>query len=192
MAAAAESSSFSLSSGSLYDVVAVGIEGLSVPLSLYRGKNYRQLAELYGKYGPQGLEVLAFPCNQFGNQEPGTNKEVEAFARARGASYPLFAKSTVNGACTVEGPGQCAPDSTLCCPVNDAVYKYLKGVLPGDITWNFEKFLVNASGVPVKRYEPHVAPLAIVPDIEALLKESTVIKAKRNDTDEMDPYAEDM
>lgn len=105
----------------------------------------------------RGLEILAFPCNNFGGQEPGTNEEVKAFAEARGATYPLFGKLECdNGEAT------------------HPLYQYLKsslpnGILGGGLKWNFAKFLCDKDGFPVKRYLPISNPRSIVPDIEALL-----------------------
>jgi len=91
---------------------------------------------MYDKYADQGLVIMAFPCNQFGRQEPGTEEEIKEFASKFNVNFPLFSKIKVNG--------------------NDThpVYKFLKGVFPGDITWNFaSKFLIDRNGVPVKRFE---------------------------------------
>eukprot|EP00741_Cyanophora_paradoxa_P021737 tig00000241_g20980.t1 len=146
------------------------IEKKEVDLSVYLGKvvlivnvacecgltssNYDQLAQLYEKYKAKGLEVMAFPCNQFGQQEPGTNAEIKSFATGKGASFPLMDKVEVNGANAIP------------------LYKdFLKAKFPGDIKWNFGKFLVNKKGEVVQRYEPTVAPNDIVADIEKLLAE---------------------
>ena len=84
--------------------------------------------------------MLAFPCNQFGAQEPGTNEEILEFARSKyGASFPMFAKIEVNG----DGAAD--------------LYRYLKGD-GEDIAWNFTKFLVGRDGKVLKRYEPQVTP----------------------------------
>ena len=106
-------------------------------------------------YSEKGLRILAFPCNQFGGQEPGTNEQIKEFATARGAKYDLFSKIDVNG--------------------NDAhpLFKYLKsqqgGILGNSIKWNFSKFLCSRSGIPVKRYGPTTEPLSCIKDIEAEL-----------------------
>lgn len=112
---------------------------------------------MYDKYSSEGLEVLAFPCNQFGGQEPGTNAEIQAFAKSKGARYPVFAKIEVNG----DGA--------------DPLYKFLKAAGGGilqDIKWNFSKFLCDADGKVVKRYPPTTSPLSFVDDIEALLNKA--------------------
>ncbi|KAF4403853.1 hypothetical protein G4B88_014309 [Cannabis sativa] len=118
--------------------------------------NYTELSQLYQKYKDQGLEILAFPCNQFGAQEPGSNEEIVEFACTRfKAEYPIFNKVDVNG-------DNAAP-----------IYKYLKsskGGLFGDgIKWNFSKFLVDKEGKVVDRYAPTTSPLSIEKDVKKLL-----------------------
>lgn len=107
--------------------------------------------EVYNKYYPQGLEVLAFPCNQFGKQEPATNEEIKTFAAGFGVTFPMFAKIDVNG------------------PHQIPLYKWLKevegGTMGDGIKWNFTKFLLNKDGVPVSRYAPTTSPNSIVADI---------------------------
>ncbi len=101
--------------------------------------------------------MLAFPCNQFGNQEPGTDAEILEFATSNyGVTFPMFAKIEVNG----DGA---AP-----------LYRFLRAEQPGDgdtsdIAWNFTKFLVARDGTVVKRYEPMVAPEEIAADLAAVL-----------------------
>ncbi|CAH8378943.1 unnamed protein product [Eruca vesicaria subsp. sativa] len=110
--------------------------------------NYTQLTELYRKYKDQGFVVLAFPCNQFLNQEPGTSQDAHEFACTRfKAEYPVFQKVRVNGQ-------NAAP-----------VYKFLKSKKPSflgsRIKWNFTKFLVDKDGQVIDRYGPTVPPLSI-------------------------------
>jgi glutathione peroxidase len=118
---------------------------------------YKGLEALYQKMHPRGLEVLGFPCNQFGAQEPGDGKDIESFCEINyGVTFPLFAKIDVNGAGT-------AP-----------LYQYLKKEKPGllgseAIKWNFTKFLVDRKGTVVERYAPNVEPEAIAGDIGKLL-----------------------
>jgi glutathione peroxidase len=118
---------------------------------------YKGLEALHKKMHARGLEVLGFPCNQFGAQEPGDAKQIESFCEINyGVSFPLFAKIDVNGAAT-------AP-----------LYKYLKKERPGllgseAIKWNFTKFLVDRKGNVVERYAPNVEPEASAGDIEKLL-----------------------
>jgi glutathione peroxidase len=118
---------------------------------------YAGLETLYQTYHARGLEILGFPCDQFGHQEPGTEAEIKNFCSLTyGVTFPLFAKIKVNGA-------EAAP-----------VYQYLKQSLPGilgleAIKWNFTKFLVGQDGVPLKRYAPADKPESLTADIEAAL-----------------------
>lgn len=157
---------------SIYDFTVKDIRGNNVPLGNYKGKvvlvvnvasqcgltqsNYKELNVLYGKYKDQGFEILAFPCNQFGGQEPGTNEEIQETACTRfKAEFPIFDKIEVNGE-------NAAP-----------LYKFLKseqgGLLGDAIKWNFTKFLVNKEGKVVERYPPTTSPLKIEKDIQNLL-----------------------
>jgi glutathione peroxidase len=109
---------------------------------------------------PQGLEILAFPCNNFGGQEPESNDVISLFAEQKGANYPVFGKLECENA-----------DANLTHPL----YKYLKSALPGGmlgsgLKWNFAKFLCDANGVPLKRYMPITSPTAIEKDIAELLE----------------------
>ncbi|KVH95382.1 Glutathione peroxidase [Cynara cardunculus var. scolymus] len=122
----------------------------------FTNSNYPELTTLYQKYKDQGLEVLAFPCNQFGGQEPGSNEQIQEFACTRfKAEYPVFSKVNVNG------------------KEADPLYKFLKsskgGFLGDSIKWNFTKFLVNNEGEVVDRYAPTTSPLSIEKDIKKLL-----------------------
>jgi glutathione peroxidase len=118
---------------------------------------YAGLEALWQRYGARGFEVLAFPCNQFGNQEPGSAEEIDQFCQVNfGLSFPLMGKVEVNG-----------PAATL-------LYQWLKEEAPGllgskGIKWNFTKFLVDRSGKVVRRYAPTAKPEDIAADIEALL-----------------------
>ncbi len=155
-----------------YDFSALTIDGIDLPLSRYRGHpllivnvaskcgftpQYAGLEALYRKYHERGLEVLGFPCDQFGHQEPGDEAEIKKFcALSYGVSFPMFAKIKVNGA-----------DA-------NPLYEYLKSTLPGilgieAIKWNFTKFLVGKDGVPIKRYAPADKPEDIAPEVEAAL-----------------------
>ncbi len=127
------------------------------------------------KYGDR-LEIIATPCNQFGLQEPGDNPEILnglKFVRPGGGyvpSFPVFAKIDVNGAS--EHPLYTHLKSS-CPPVKLEIGNSSKLYWPiikvGDVTWNFEKFLVDAEGIPYKRFDPSVSPENLVPAIEALL-----------------------
>ena len=118
---------------------------------------YTGLESLHQTYGERGFSVLAFPCNQFGGQEPGSEEEIQSFCDLNyQTSFPLFSKIEVNGA------------------ASHPLYAYLKEQAPGvlgskRIKWNFTKFLVNQEGEVVKRYAPSTKPEAIASDIEALL-----------------------
>jgi glutathione peroxidase len=118
---------------------------------------YDGLEALWKKYAERGFEVLAFPCNQFGGQEPGTADEIESFCKVNfGLSFPLMAKIEVNGSSA------------------DPLYEWLKNEAPGvlgtkAIKWNFTKFLIGRDGRVVRRYAPTDKPKSIARDIEALL-----------------------
>jgi len=133
--------------------------------------NYKQLVAIYSKYRPQyPFEVLGMPCNQFASQEPDSNAEILKHVQSTyNVSFPLFAKLNVNTPCTETSPNTCTPPSKLCCRQNNNIYAYLKGVFPGALGWNYEKFLVGKDGVAVKRYSSLVEPNSILPDINKLL-----------------------
>jgi len=156
----------------LYDYTVDDIHGKQVKLDKYKGKvvlvvntaskcgftpQYKGLEALYEKYHGKGLEVLGFPCNQFGAQEPGSAAEIEQFCEVNyGVTFPMFAKIDVNG----KGA---AP-----------VYEYLKSAKPGllgseAIKWNFTKFLVDRSGKVLARYAPNDTPESLAGDIEKAL-----------------------
>ena len=156
---------------SVYDFTVKNLEGTEVPLSTYRGKvllilntathcgftpQYTALQELYEKYQERGLEILDFPCDQFGNQAPGTGEEIHAFCVSRfSLGFPQFEKIEVNG------------DNAS--PLFEYLKSSLPGVLGGAIKWNFTKFLVDREGVPVQRFAPQTTPEDIEKDILALL-----------------------
>ncbi len=118
---------------------------------------YDGLEKLYQDYREKGFEVLAFPCNQFGNQEPGDADEIEQFCKVNfGLTFPLMQKVEVNG-------GNASP-----------LFDWMKKEAPGlmgsqAIKWNFTKFLIDREGNVVKRYGPADAPAGIAKDIEKLL-----------------------
>ncbi|XP_015688900.2 probable phospholipid hydroperoxide glutathione peroxidase [Oryza brachyantha] len=165
----------SSSAASVHDFTVKDASGKDVDLSTYKGKvllivnvasqcgltnsNYTELSQLYEKYKDQGFEILAFPCNQFGGQEPGSNEEIVQFACTRfKAEYPIFDKVDVNG------------DNTA------PIYKFLKsskgGLFGDNIKWNFSKFLVDKEGRVVERYAPTTSPLSIEKDIKKLVGSS--------------------
>lgn len=144
---------------SLYDIPLKDINGKATSLKAYKGKvvlivnvaskcgltpQYEGLEALQKKYGPKGFTVLGFPCNQFGGQEPGTNEEIKTFCSTKyNVSFPLFDKLDVNGA------------------NRHPLYTALAGSaspFPGDIKWNFGKFLIGKDGKIVQRFEPKTTP----------------------------------
>ncbi|CAH2063004.1 unnamed protein product [Thlaspi arvense] len=169
--------SVSVSEKCIHEFTVKNSAGKEVDLSVYRGKvvlvvnvaskcgftksNYTQLTELYRRYRDQGFVILAFPCNQFMKQEPGTSEAAHAFACTRfKAEYPVFQKVRVNG-------HNAAP-----------LYKFLKSRKPTflgtRIQWNFTKFLVGKDGLVIDRYGPTVPPLSIETDIKMALAEATI------------------
>eukprot|EP01129_Flabellula_baltica_P005975 TRINITY_DN21_c0_g1_i1.p2 TRINITY_DN21_c0_g1~~TRINITY_DN21_c0_g1_i1.p2 ORF type:complete len:112 (-),score=32.84 TRINITY_DN21_c0_g1_i1:135-470(-) len=111
------------------------------------------MVEMYEKYKDEGFVVLAFPCNQFAFQEPGTNEEIKEFAKNKGANFPLFSKINVNGF------GQ------------DPLYGFLRSQKSGLIKWNFTKFLVDREGQVYERYSPQTSIESFEEDIVKLLRE---------------------
>ena len=118
---------------------------------------YDGLEKLYQDFGDRGFEVLGFPCNQFGGQEPGNADEIEEFCKVNfGLTFPLMAKVDVNG-----------PDAS---PLFDWMKKEAPGLMGSkSIKWNFTKFLIDREGNVVKRYAPTDSPASIAKDIEKLL-----------------------
>ncbi len=118
---------------------------------------YDGLEELYQKYRDRGFEVLGFPCNQFGHQEPGSADEIQEFCKVNfGVTFPLMQKVDVNG-----------PDAS---PLFDWMKKEARGVMgTTSIKWNFTKFLIDRDGNVVKRYGSTDTPASIAKDIEKLL-----------------------
>jgi glutathione peroxidase len=156
----------------VYDFQAASLDGKPVDLAQYRGKvllivntaskcgftpQYQGLESVYRELHGRGLEVLGFPCNQFGAQEPGSEEEIGAFCEKNyGVSFPMFAKVDVNG------------------DAAHPLWKHLKGEAPGvlgteGIKWNFTKFLIGRDGKVAKRYAPTTKPEEIADDIEKLL-----------------------
>ncbi|NDG84377.1 MAG: glutathione peroxidase [Proteobacteria bacterium] len=157
---------------SLYELTVKDARGQDVPLSNYKGKallvvntasacgftpQYEGLQEIYQKFQARGLEILGFPCNQFGAQEPGTDAEIQDFCTGRfSVTFPVFAKIEVNG------------------PGAHPLYQWLKKQAPGilgteAIKWNFTKFLVSADGRVLKRFAPTDTPGSIAPEVEKAL-----------------------
>jgi glutathione peroxidase len=154
------------------DLIATGADGAPIPLDRWAGRvllivntasqcgftpQYAGLEALHRRFADRGFEVLGFPCNQFGAQEPGDAAEIASFCSLTyDVTFPVFAKVEVNGAGA------------------DPLFARLKAAAPGllgskGIKWNFTKFLVNRQGEVVRRYAPTTKPEDIAADIEALL-----------------------
>lgn len=161
-----------MSSASVYGFQVKNIQGQDVSLETFRGKTllivnvasrcgftpqYTGLEALYKKFKDRNFEILAFPCNQFGAQEPGTDAEIASFCKTSyDVSFPLFSKVDVNGATA-------AP-----------LYKFLKSEVPGvlgteAVKWNFTKFLIDKEGQVLKRFAPTDSPEAIGKELEKIL-----------------------
>ena len=158
---------------SIYDFTVKDSKGSDVSLSDFKSKvllvvntaskcgftpQYTELQELYNTFHEKGLEILAFPCDQFAHQEPGSDAEIQAFCQMNyGVTFPVYAKIKVNG--------------------SDAhqLYKYMKAqkkeLLGNNIKWNFTKFLIDRDGNFIERYAPSFKPSEIAPDIEKLLSQ---------------------
>ena len=156
----------------LYGITSTLLDGGPLSLSYFKGRvllvvntaskcgftpQYSALEQLYRQYNSRGFEVLGFPCNQFGKQEPGSSEQIGQFCEKNyGVTFPMFAKIDVNG------------------PNTDPLFRLLKAARPGflglkRIQWNFTKFLVDRSGNVVSRYAPTVDPQKLAPEIETLL-----------------------
>ena len=158
---------------SIYQFDAELLEGENKALSDYQDKvllivntaskcgftpQFAGLEKLYEKYKDQGFEVLGFPCNQFGGQDPGSNEQIGEYCqRNYGVSFPMFAKVDVKG------------------PEAHVIFRYLtnnsKGILGNGIKWNFTKFLINKKGEVINRYAPTTKPEELEADIEKALAE---------------------
>lgn len=154
---------------SIYEFTAKDITGEEISLEKYRGhvciivnvasqcgytkNNYKELQDLYDQFSEtKGLRILAFPCNQFGGQEPGNSEEIVCFARERNVKFDMFGKIDVNG-------GNAHP-----------LWRYLKhkqgGTLGDFIKWNFTKFIIDKNGQPVERHGPSTDPKDLVKNLE--------------------------
>ncbi len=180
---------------SIYDFKVKNIDGEEISLEEYRGKvllitntaskcgftpQYEGLEKIYEDYKDKGLEVLGFPCNQFAEQEPGSNSEVQNFCKLNyGVTFPLFEKIEVRGEnahplfkyltekASFKGFDMKHPKA-------EGLHSFLKGNFPeyleGDsIKWNFTKFLIDRNGNIVERFEPTTEPEDIIPEIEKLI-----------------------
>lgn len=156
----------------LYTFKVKKADGSDVSLENYKGKTllivnvasqcgftpqYSALETIYKKYQSQGLEILGFPCNQFKQQESGSDEEIQQFCQLNfGVTFPIFSKIDVNGSQEIP------------------LYKWLKNSARGilgtrSIKWNFTKFLVSPTGEVLKRYAPTTVPEKIISDIEKTL-----------------------
>lgn len=159
-------------SENLLDISCTTLDNRDLPLRELNGKaylivntaskcgftpQYKGLESLWQQYGERGLRVAGFPCNQFGQQEPGDEQEISSFCELNyGVSFPLFKKVEVNG-----------PDAH---PLFVELKRKAPGLLGSEgIKWNFTKFLVDGQGRVVKRYAPTTKPEELASDIEALL-----------------------
>ena len=155
-----------------YNFTARDIYGEKVSMGRYRGNvvlivntaskcgltpQFEDLENLYKEFKEKGLEILGFPCNQFGNQDPGTNEEVNEFCQLNyGVTFTMFEKIDVNG--------------NNAHPLFDYLTNETKGLLGKKIKWNFTKFLIDRQGNLIKRYAPTTVPLDLKDDIVKLLK----------------------
>jgi glutathione peroxidase len=165
-----------LFAGSLHDIQVKDIDGKDSSLKAYQGKvllivnvasrcgftpQYKNLEAVYEKYKDKGFAVLGFPCNQFGGQEPGTNEEIKQFCSSKySVSFPLFDKIEVNG------------------PGRHPLYFALAGKdspFPGDIKWNFNKFLIGKDGKILKRFDSRVTPDS--PEVTAAIEAALAAKS---------------
>ncbi|WP_088041982.1 glutathione peroxidase [Bacillus sp. EAC] len=158
---------------SIYDFQVKGSKGEEIPLSNFKDKvivvvntasacgytpQYKDLQAIYEEFKEQGLVVLGFPCNQFMNQEPGSNEEIQSFCELNfGVTFPIFGKIDVNGENA------------------DPLYKYLREKAPGimglkSIKWNFTKFIIDKKGNVIERFAPQTNPQEMRSTIEKLLK----------------------
>ncbi|MBV6471649.1 MAG: Thiol-disulfide oxidoreductase ResA [Nitrospirae bacterium] len=155
----------------IYDFTLSDIDGKPVSLSQFKGKvlmlvntasfcgntpQYADLEKMYETYKDQGFEILAFPANNFGQQEPGTNEEIKGFCLTKySVAFPLFSKISVKGS------------------DKHPLYRYLteQSPFPGEVEWNFQKYLVDRSGNVVARYHHGTKPLAqqVVKDVERFI-----------------------
>ncbi|MGX7678116.1 glutathione peroxidase [Jatrophihabitans sp. DSM 45814] len=176
---------------SAHDFAVATTDGSTQKLSDYSGRvllivnvaskcgltpQYEALEALYRDEKDRGLEILGFPCNQFGGQEPGTDEEIQEFCSTNfDVTFPIFSKVEVNGPdadplfdyLRGEAPGDFGPESG---PLYDHISKSRPEAIGTDeVKWNFTKFLIGRDGEVIRRYEPTVTPEVIRPDLDALL-----------------------
>jgi glutathione peroxidase len=164
-----------LTAGSVHNIAVKDIDGKDTSLKAYKGKvllivnvasqcgltpQYKALEAVYEKYKNKDFAVLGFPCNQFAGQEPGSNEEIKQFCTSKyNVSFPLFDKIEVNG------------------PHRHPLYVALAGAespFPGDIKWNFGKFLIGRDGKILKRFEPRTTPDS--PEVTAAIEAALAAK----------------
>lgn len=175
-----------------YDFQVTDNKGGQVSLSEYKGKvilvvntaikcgltpQYEQLEALYRKFHEKGLEILDFPCNQFKEQAPGSDEEINSFCQLNyGTTFPRFQKTDVNGVhahplykwLKEQAPLDKGNEETKA--FEERVQKYTPDQEPGDIKWNFGKFLLDREGNIFNRYSPALAPEQLEKDINELLE----------------------
>lgn len=157
--------------GNIYDFTLDDIDGKPLALTSFKGKvllvvntasfcgntpQYSDLETMYEKYKDRGLEILAFPANNFGQQEPGSNQEIKSFCYTKySLTFPLFSKISVKG------------------PDKHPLYQYLteRSPFPGEVEWNFQKYLIDRSGTVIAKYHHRTKPLSdqVVQDLEKAL-----------------------
>jgi glutathione peroxidase-family protein len=158
----------------IYELSATSNHGEPIDFSAFRGRpmlivntaskcgftpQYAGLQELHERYGPRGLVVIGFPCDQFGHQEPGDDAAIEEFCTSTfGITFPLTTKVEVNGTGTH--------------PVFAFLKERANGLLVSTVKWNFTKFLVAPDGTSVKRFAPNTEPAKLAGDIERLLSDA--------------------
>lgn len=156
---------------SIYNFTAKDIDGVETPLKNFEGEvllivntaskcgftpQFKDLETIYEKYKDQKFSVLGFPCNQFNQQDPGSEEGIKNFCELNyGVTFPMFSKIDVNGKSAH--------------PLFVHLRKETKGLLGDSVKWNFTKFLVDRNGKVLRRYPPTTSPLAIEKDIEELL-----------------------
>jgi glutathione peroxidase len=180
---------------SIYDYEVKNTNGETVSLSDYKGKvllivntasrcrftpQFQDLQKLYAKYQKYGFEILGFPCNQFGEQEPGSNQDVVAFCqRNYGVTFPIFEKIEVNGNnahplfqyLKKEAPFKGFDETSASGKILKLMImeKNPEWLVGDEIKWNFTKFLINRDGKVIRRYEPTEEPIDFEKDIETLV-----------------------
>ncbi|WP_127531231.1 glutathione peroxidase [Paenibacillus kobensis] len=163
---------------SVYEYTVNNAKGEPVSLSAYKGKvlvivntasqcgltpQYEGLQALYEQFAPQGLEILGFPCNQFAEQEPGTNEDIQSFCKLNyGVTFPIFAKVDVRGETAIPLFRYLSDSAPVEAPEGEAQ--------DNDPKWNFTKFVIDREGQVAARFEPRETPAAMEAALAELLK----------------------